>query len=283
MPDSQLQITSGAARKTEQPLAGRTIVITRARAQSAEFSAELERLGARVVSCPTIEIVEPESYALLDEAIENLYGYDWLVFTSVNGVDYFLRRLGTLGNDVSQLDDLRVCAIGEATAYQLREARIHVDVIPEQFKAEGAFAALESYLGGREGFNRLNFLIPRAAVARDYLPRALEEAGARVDVVPAYRTVRPHTSERGRVEALLAGGAVDCITFTSSSTVVNFAQLFDTTDLSQLLEGVCVACIGDITAATAADYNLRTDILPDEYTIPALTRAIAAYYGNSAQ
>jgi uroporphyrinogen III methyltransferase/synthase len=283
MPDSQLEIPHGAARKTEPPLAGRTIVITRARAQSADFAAELEQLGARVVSCPTIEIVEPESYALLDEAIENLYGYDWLIFTSVNGVDYFLRRLEALGHDASQLDDLRVCAIGEATADQLREARIHVDVIPEQFKAEGAFAALESYLGGPGGLNRLNFFIPRAAIARDYLPKALEEAGARVDVVPAYRTVRPQTSERGRVEALLAGGAVDCITFTSSSTVVNFAQLFDTTDLSQLLEGVRVACIGDITASTAADYNLRTDILPDQYTIPALTRAIAAYYENRAR
>jgi uroporphyrinogen III methyltransferase/synthase len=266
---------------SESPLSGRTIVITRARAQSSEFAAELERLGARVVSCPTIEIVEPESYALLDEAIENLYGYDWLVFTSVNGVDFFLRRLETRGHDASELDELRVCAIGEATAFRLREAQIHVDVIPEHFKAEGAFSAIEAYVGGREGLDRLNFLIPRAAVARDYLPKALEEAGARVDVVPAYRTVRPQTSERGRVEALLAGGAVDCITFTSSSTVVNFAQLFDTMDLSQLLEGVTVACIGDITAGTAAEYNLRTDILPHEYTIPALTRAIMNHYSKT--
>jgi len=264
--------------KTEQPLAGRTIIITRARAQAAEFAAELERLGARVISCPTIEIVDPESYALLDEAIENLYGYDWLIFTSVNGVDYFLRRLETLGHAADDLDELRICAIGEATAVRLREARIHVDVVPEQFKAEGAYAAIEAYVGGREQLNRLNILIPRAAVARDYLPDTLEEAGARVDVVPAYRTVRPDTSERGRVDALLAGGAIDCITFTSSSTVANFAQLFDTTDLSQLLKGVHVACIGDITASTAAEYGLRTHIMPTEYTIPALTRAIADYY-----
>ncbi|HKR01657.1 MAG TPA: uroporphyrinogen-III synthase [Pyrinomonadaceae bacterium] len=263
-----------------RPLTGRTVVITRARAQSADFAAELEELGARVISCPTIEIVEPDSYALLDEAIENLYGYDWLIFTSVNGVDYFLRRLETLGHDATELDDVRVCAIGEATALRLRDAEIHVDVIPEQFKAEGAYSAIEAYVGGRAGLERLNFLIPRAAVARDYLPKALAEASARVDVVPAYRTVRPQTSERGRVEALLAGGAVDCITFTSSSTVVNFAQLFDTTDLSELLEGVVVACIGDVTAATAAEYNLTTDILPGEYTIPALARAIAAFFSK---
>ncbi|HEY0377130.1 MAG TPA: uroporphyrinogen-III synthase [Pyrinomonadaceae bacterium] len=275
------EISSAAERKTEQPLAGLTVVVTRARAQSAKFASELERLGARVISCPTIEIVEPESYALMDEAVENLYGYDWLIFTSVNGVDYFLRRLEKLGHDAAGLDELRICAIGEATAVRLREAQVHVDVVPAQFKAEGAYSAIEAYVGGRENLNRLNFLIPRAAVARDYLPKALEEAGARVDVVPAYRTVRPQTSERGRVEALLAGGAVDCITFTSSSTVTNFARLFDTTDLSRLLAGVTVACIGDITAATAAEYNLRTDILPGEYTVPALTRAIADYYSKA--
>lgn len=266
--------------KPEQPLAGRTIVITRALAQSAEFASALESMGARVISCPTIEIVEPESFAPLDEAIENLYGYDWLVFTSVNGVDFFLRRMETLGKEASDLDELRVCAIGEATAMRLREAQVHVDVVPEHFKAEGAFVAIENYVGGRAALNRLNFLIPRAAVARDYLPRTLEEAGARVDVVSAYRTVRPHTQERGRVEALLAGGAVDCITFTSSSTVTNFAQLFDTTDLSRLLRDVRVACIGDITAATAAEYNLSTDVMPKEFTIPALTRAIADYYSK---
>src|SRR5947209_3863960 len=266
--------------ESQKPLAGRTIVITRARAQGTEFAVELERLGARVVSCPTIEMVDPESYALLDQAMENLYGYDWLIFTSVNGVDFFMRRLEKLGHDVSELDDLSVCAIGEATALRLREEQVHVDVVPEKFKAEGAYAAIETYVGGRSTLNRLNFLIPRAMVARDYLPDALEDAGARVDVVPAYRTVRPNTTERGRVEAMLAGGAVDCITSTSSSTVQNFAQLFDTMDLSKLLEGVAVACIGDITSATAAEYGLRTEIMPTEYTIPALIRAIVKYYSE---
>ena len=280
MTDLRRQSSAGEQQAVAS-LRGRTIVITRARAQVAEFAAELERLGARVVSCPTIEIVEPESYTALDEAIENLYGYDWLIFTSVNGVDYFLRRFQKAGHDVSELEELRLCAIGEATAIRLRDAHVHVDVVPEQFKAEGALIAIEAYVGGRHALNRLNFLIPRAAVARDYLPKALEEAGARVDVVPAYRTVRPQTSERGRVEAMLAGGAVDCITFTSSSTVANFAQLFDVTDLSQVLKGVTVACIGDITAATAAEYNLRTEVMPTEYTIPALIQAIVDYYSRT--
>jgi uroporphyrinogen III methyltransferase / synthase len=261
-----------------RPLEGRAVMITRSPAQSAEFAAELERYGARVVSCPTIEIVEPESYGPLDEAIENLFGYDWLVFTSTNGVDFFLRRFEALGRDVSELDDLRVCAIGEATAERLSDAFVHVDVVPRQSRAEGVFAALESYLGGRDKFDRLNFLIPRAAVARDYLPRALEDAGSRVDAVAAYRTVAPRATERARVEALLVGGGIDCATFTSASTVRNLAQLFDTHDLAPLLAGVRVACIGDVTAAAAHEFGLRVHIQPPETTAAALARAIAEHF-----
>jgi uroporphyrinogen III methyltransferase/synthase len=278
MADNEIEPTDAPTEQSFAPLAGRTIVITRPRAQAGEFAAQLESYGARVIACPTIEIVEPESYRQLDEAIDGLYGYDWLVFTSVNGVEHFMRRLRAKGRDARELDDLRVCAIGEATAERLSDAHVHVDLIPDQFKAEGIFAALESFLGGPENLRGQNFLIPRAAVARDYLPRSLEAAGARVDVVPAYRTVQPHSQERGRVEALLAGGAIDCITFTSSSTVTNFAQMFKATGLSGLLAGVAVACIGDITAATAAQYGLRTDIQPNEYTTQALARAIADYY-----
>jgi uroporphyrinogen III methyltransferase / synthase len=268
---------AGAA---ELPLSGRTVMITRARAQAAEFAAALEAYGARVVACPTIEIVAPESYALLDEALENLFGYDWLVFTSANAVEHFTRRLEALGKDVSELDSLRVCAVGEATAERLAAARVHVDVIPRKFQAEGVFAALADYLGGREQFEGLNFLMPRAAVARDFLPRALEAAGARVDCVTAYRTVRPETTDRARAEALLVGGGVDCVTFTSSSTVHNFAQLFDTRDLRGLLAGVGVACIGEVTAQTAAEYGLRADIRPAESTAAALARAVAEYYSR---
>lgn len=259
-------------------LEGRTVMITRARAQAVEFAAALEAYGARVVACPTIEIVPPASYAQLDEAIENLFGYDWLLFTSANAVEHFLARLSTVGNDVGDLDELHVCAIGEATAARLVEAHIHVDVIPEKPRAEGVFDALEAYLGGREQFENLNFLLPRAAVARDFLPRALEAAGARCDVVEAYRTVRPETTDRARAEALLVGGGVDVVTFTSSSTVHNFAQLFDTRDLRPLLSGVRVACIGAVTAETAAEYGLRPDVVPGESNALALARAVADFY-----
>lgn len=278
----QPEAATADAMTDEKPLSGRTVMITRARAQAAEFAAALEAFGARVVACPTIEIVAPDTYAPLDETIENLFGYDWIVFTSANAVEHFLHRLETQGKDVSELDGLRVCAIGEATSERLVAARIHVDVVPQKFQAEGVFAALETYLGGREHFENLNFLLPRAAVARDFLPRALEDAGARVDVVPAYRTVRPETTDRARIEALLVGGGVDCITFTSSSTVHNFAQLFDTRDLRGVLAGVRVACIGEITSQTAAEYGLRTDIQPAEFTAPSLARAVAEFYSRRA-
>lgn len=262
-----------------QPLTGRTIVITRAQSQAQEFVTELERYGAEVVLCPTIEIQELETYERLDEAIEHLYGYDWLIFTSVNGVEYFFKRLKARGRNASDLDELKVCAIGEATAEKLNELHVHVDVIPEAFKAEGVFNALERFVGGRESLKSLNILIPRASVARDYLPKALEQAGARVDVVPAYRTSLPADLDRGRVAAMLSGSA-DCIAFTSSSTVKNLARLFDTQDLSKALAGVVIACIGDITATTAADYGLQVEIQPEQFTVPALARAIAEHFSS---
>lgn len=253
-------------------------MVTRARGQAAEFASALESFGARVVFCPTIEIVPPESYAQLDEAIENLFGYDWLVFTSTNAVEHFLARLEALGRGADELDELRVCAVGEATSARLAAARVHVDVVPERAQAEGVFDALEEYAGGRENLRGLNFLFPRAAAGRDFIPGALGEAGARVDVVTAYRTASPETTERARAEALLVGGGVDCVTFASPSAVRNFAQLFDTADLAPLLAGVRVACIGETTAAAAAALNLRPDIVPAEHNAPALARAVADYF-----
>lgn len=235
MTNSKMQVKTS---NTNKPLAGRTVVITRASNQANDFAAELEQYGAKVLLCPTIEICEPDSYERLDEAIDHLYGYDWLIFTSVNGVEHFFRRLKARARDASDLDELKVCAIGDATADSLRDLHVHVDVVPEEFKAEGVFAALERYVGGSESLKNLNVLIPRASVARDYLPKALEQAGARVDVVPAYRTSLPANLDRGRVAAMLSGSA-DCIAFTSSSTVRNLAQPFR---YSEPERGACRSC-----------------------------------------
>jgi uroporphyrinogen III methyltransferase / synthase len=259
-----------------KPLAGRTVVVTRAAAQAADFVTELENYGANVIVCPTIEIAEPESYERLDEAIDHLYGYDWLIFTSTNAIDFFLRRLDQRGVKIEALDEMKVCAIGQASADKLRDARVHVDVVPAHAKAEGVFAALSEFVGGDQHLLGLNVLLPRAAVGRDYLPRALEDAGARVDVVTVYRTVVPEDLDRGRLSAMLAGSA-DCIAFTSSSTVKNLALLFDTHDLSKILQGVAIACIGDITAGTATEYGLKVDIQPREFSVKSLAKAIAAH------
>jgi uroporphyrinogen III methyltransferase / synthase len=262
-----------------QPLEGRTVVVTRAASQAEPFASALKSYGATVISCPTIDIAEPESYERLDEAIDHLYGYDWIIFTSANGVEYFLRRLQTRGIRVEELDELKVCAIGEATADKLRDAHVHVDLIPSHAQAEGVFTALSEFAGGREQLHGLNVLIPRAAAGRDYLPKSLEEAGARVDVVTAYRTVVPDNVDRGRLSAMLTGSA-DCIAFMSSSSVKNLGLLFDTHDLGEKLEGLTIACIGDVTAATAADYGLRIDIQANETTAAGLANAIAEYYST---
>ncbi len=261
------------------PLSGRTIVITRALAQADEFTHELEQYGAQVIACPTIEILELDDYERLDEAIGHLYGYDWLILTSVNAANYFFKRLIERGLDASSLDELKVCAIGEATAERLGELHVHVDLIPNEFKAEGVFAALERFIGGAQAFKTLNILLPRASVARDFLPKTLAAAGARVDVVPVYRTALPLNLDRGRAAAMLSGSA-DCIAFTSSSTVKNLAQLFDTQDLGSVLAGVTIACLGDITAQTAADFGLTVEIQPAQSTIPFLAGAIADYFAD---
>lgn len=257
-------------------LEGRTVVITRAASQAGELSTLLENYGAKVFSCPMIEIREPDSYERLDEALDHLYGYDWLIFTSANAVRFFLQRLTARGLKFEDLDEIRVCAIGQKTADKLHEAHVHVDVIPSQSTGEGVFAALAEFTGGTERLQGLNFLLPRAAVGREYLPQALEQAGARVDVVTAYQTVVPESLDRGRLAAMLAGG-VDCIAFTSPSTVRNLAMIFDTHDLSKTLGSVAIACIGPVTAEAAAQYGLRVDVQPATATSSELARSIAGY------
>ena len=261
----------------DKPLEGRTVVVTRAASQASELTDALESYGGNVLVCPTIEIREPDSYDRLDEALDHLYGYDWLIFTSANGVEFFLKRLSERGLNVADLDEIKVCAIGQRTAEKLHDAHIHVDIVPSQSTAEGVFTSLSEFAGGNEHLRGLNILLPRAAVGRDVLPTALEEAGARVDVVATYQTVLPENLDRGRLRAMLTGSG-DCIAFTSPSTIKNLARLFDTNDLGTALPGVVIACIGPVTAATAVEYGLRVDIQPTQQTVKDLAAAIADYY-----
>jgi uroporphyrinogen III methyltransferase/synthase len=263
-----------------QPLQGRTVVVTRAASQASELTDALESYGAKVFVCPTIEIREPDNYDRLDEALDHLYGYDWLIFTSTNGVEFFMKRLHARGHKTEDLDEIKVCAIGQRTAEKLHDTHTHVDLVPSQSTAEGVFASLSEFVGGGAHLRELNILLPRALAGRDVLPKALEEAGARVDVVPTYQTVLPENFDRGRLSAMLAGSG-DCIAFTSPSTIKNLAKLFDTNDLGSTLPGIVIACIGPVTAAAAAEYGLRVDVQPQLQTAKDLAAAIAEHYSTA--
>ncbi len=257
------------------PLAGKKILITRARDQSDEFATRLRNLGAEVIEFPTIEILPPPSWKELDRAIHGLKSYDWIIFTSANGVNFFLQRLIDKGKNSRPLSSLKICAIGPATAKKLKEKDIRVAYTPKEFVAEGILKGFEKMM--IQG-NRI--LLARAKKARDILPKGLRKMGAEVDVVEAYRTVKPRGGTK-RLKQLLTDGKIDVITFTSSSTVNHFAELLKEDDLKKLLRGIAIACIGPITAQTAKRWGMRVQIQPKQYTIPALTQAIVEYFATS--
>jgi len=254
-----------------KPLFGRRIVITRPRQQAAAFADRLEAWGAEIIPFPTIETVPPESFAPLDDALRRAASFDWVVFTSVNGVRAFFDRLRTLGTDVRDWHRARFAAIGPETARALEAACVRVAVIPPEFRAESVVKTL-----AQAGVSGCRVLLPRAAGARTVLPEELRALGAAVEDVPTYRTVAPTTRAADLDADLLRHGA-DLVTFTSSSTVHNFADAF-AGHLHRAVGDAAVGCIGPVTADTARSYGLSVDIQPAEYTIPAFVDAIGAYF-----
>jgi uroporphyrinogen III methyltransferase/synthase len=252
------------------PLFGTRILITRTREQSSALADRLEAAGAEVVELPTIAVVPPESWAPLDAAIAGLAAYAWLIFTSANGVEAFQARLRAAGKDARSLAGTRVCAIGPATAAALEGLGIRADVVPATFTAEGIVEAM----GGQARGQRV--LLVRAAQAREVVPEELTRRGARVDVAPAYQT-RPGAVDPEPVRAMLREGQVHAVTFTSSSTVVNFLGLLGP-ESPDLLGKVCVACIGPVTAETARRHGIAPAIVADRHTIPALTEALVRHF-----
>ncbi len=252
-----------------RPLFGRRVVVTRARAQAGELSGELEKLGAEVHEFPTIEIGPPEDFGPLDAAIRDLDSFGLIVFTSVNGVEAFLKRLQHHGLDLRAVPrDAKVAAIGPATAERIERAGLRVDVVPEEYRAEALIEALGAHpLAGER------VLIPRAKVAREILPEKLREAGAEVVVPPAYESV-PSSEGKEELSLRLQTGEIDCVTFTASSTVENFVGAFGAEEAARLLSETRVACIGPITADTARKHGLRVDAVAREYTIPGLVEAV---------
>ena len=253
------------------PLAHRRIVVTRPRAQAQRFIDLLEHQGAEVIECPTIEIVPMASYERLDAALDQLATYDWLIFTSVNGVQYFMDRLLARQKEVSSLRHLHIATIGPATAQSVEALALRVHAVPEEYRAEALVTVLGEVKGKR-------MLLPRAAQARAVLPKELQALGAQVDEIAAYQTVLPQATAVQEVRTLLQAGKVDMVTFTSSSTVRNFAALFSTDELPTLCRQTRIGCIGPITAETVREHGLVVTVQSAVYTIPAFAEAIVDYF-----
>jgi len=261
-------------RLRKAPLAGIRVLVGRARHQAGSLSKELRKLGADVLEIPFIEIRKPRSFRPLDTALKGLSEYDWLILTSVNGVEAMWERMAKLGVKKTSLRHLKIAAIGPATKKAIAQRGARVDVMPEEYVAESVVKKLRRQVRGKR------VLLVRAKVARDVIPRELRRAGARVDVVEAYETVVPQAS-RTRLRAALKNPTrrPDVITFTSSSTVKNFVSLLglrgNLKDRPPSLRGVILASIGPVTSATLQVMNLGADVEAEEYTIPGLVEAIA--------
>jgi uroporphyrinogen-III synthase len=252
------------------------VLVSRARKQAGVLSSALRELGCEVVEIPFIEIRKPSSYRQLDAGLRNLATYDWLILTSVNGVEALFQRLAQKKIDPQELGLLKVAAIGPATRKAIEERGLPVTVTPKEYVAESVVNALHRRVKGKR------ILLVRAKVARDVIPRELRKAGAEVDVAEAYETVAPKSSAK-RLRETLAGKTRQphAITFTSSSTVKNFVDLLGLRGARAALKksqgrGVHSASIGPVTSATLREFRLPVDIEAREYTIPGLVQAIAA-------
>jgi uroporphyrinogen-III synthase len=251
-------------------LQGVRVLVGRARHQAGALSSGLRKLGAEVLEIPFIEIRKPRSFRPLDAALKNLRNYDWLILTSVNGVDATWERMAKLKLTKRHLGHLSVAAIGPATRKAIEKRGLRVDVIPDEYVAEAVVKSLRGQVKGKR------VLLARAKVARDVIPRELRKLGAQVDVVEAYETIIPRGS-RIRLRGLLKNPAKrpDVITFTSSSTVRNFLALTGRR-ARRSLDGIQLASIGPVTSATLREVGLRVDIEAKQYTIPGLIQAISA-------
>ncbi|OPX86825.1 MAG: Uroporphyrinogen-III C-methyltransferase [Pelotomaculum sp. PtaB.Bin104] len=251
-----------------KPLFGKKILVTRAREQASALSEKLEVLGGDALEFPAIIISEPEDFGPLDRALSTLAGFEWIIFTSVNGVAAFFQRLRHHRIDIRELYRAKLCAIGPKTREALENYGLNVEYVPGEYRAEEIAAGLSGKLKPGE-----RVLLPRAAGSRPVLPVTLSEMGAAVTEVAAYRTM-PSGGDGADVKKLLERGKIDLITFTSSSTVRNFVTMLNAENMGALLKKVDVACIGPVTAATAKELGVRVDVVAEEYTIDGLVEAI---------
>lgn len=255
-------------KKKAKALAGCRVLVTRARIQSAGLARPLRALGAKVVEIPTIEIKAPRSYTPLDTALRKVLEYDWLILTSVNGVEALFARLKKLSIPMDQLQHLQVAAIGPATRQAIEDYGLPVTVTPPRYIAESVVEALRGRTEGKY------VLLVRAKVARDVLPTELRKAGAAVDVAEAYETQVPRGAATRLKKLFTARTKPHVITFTSSSTAVNFLSLLGK-GAKKMLDGVCLASIGPVTSATLTQAGFAPSIEAREYTMKGLVEAIS--------
>lgn len=268
-------VPSGTATKykkqsTKYPLSGKRVIIGRAKAQAAPLAKLLREKGATVSAIPFIEIRKPRSFKPLDSALKEIREYDWLILTSVNGVEALFERMQKLRMESGWLAHLRIAAIGPATKAAIEKHGLDVAVVPKEYVAESVVAALKKKVEGRR------ILLVRAKVARDVIPNELRQAGAAVEVIEAYETVLPKSSRTQLLAALKDGKKrPNVITFTSSSTAKNFVELIGSkAAYSGLLDGINLASIGPVTTNTLEELGLKADIKAKEYTIPGMVDAI---------
>lgn len=245
------------------------VLVTRAQSQAVDFAKILEEKEFEAVTLPVIEFAPPKDKTPLLEASQKLETYDWLILTSVNTVKYFIQALESTGKSTSEINDIKVCAVGPHTAEAARLGGIKTALIPKVYEAEGIIETLKSL--GMEG---RNVLFPRAEEGRDILPEGLRIIGAKVDLVPVYRTVKPEGLEEKLLSVIKRG--IDVITFTSGSTVKNFLEILGDKN-RDLIKDMKIACLSHVTSNVAEKYGVKTDILAKENTTLSLAEAIHDY------
>ena len=254
---------------TRQPLAGKRIMVTRARHQAGQLSIQLSALGAQVIEIPAIEIQPPESFEPLDNALRSLAQYQWLIVTSANTVRSLCERMGKLGLTAAAFAHLSIAAVGSATAQALADAGFRIALVPKEYVAESLLSALDGQVGGKR------VLLARAAIARDIIPISLVEQGAEVDVVDAYRTVVPASSAE-HIAKLFSPSQQppDAATFTSSSTVTNFFHLLASAGIEHAPDAMKAVSIGPITSQTLRDYGWEPASEADPHDLSGLVAAV---------
>lgn len=250
-----------------KPLFGQRVLVTREHSDSFEA---LEELGAEVIEFSTIKIVPPENWGELDAAIDKIESYNWLIFTSTNGVKFFFKRLFERERDIRDLKGIKICSIGEKTASFIKSYGIKVDLVPEKFNAEGLIESLTD-----NGLKGLRFLLPRAEEAREVFPEKVRELGGEIDVATAYRAVKPEVHGK-RLRRFLKEGKISIATFTSAATFNNFMSIMED-DALGLLRGVAIAVIGPVTARAVEKAGLKVSIMPEEATIEAMIKSIVEW------